>query len=117
MERITAFCGLICNECPAYLATQNDDDAERRLVAKMWSEEYDTGISPEEINCDGCLGNERVFRHCNVCEIRSCSKEKGLFNCGYCDDYPCELLMKFFELVPDAKEVLDEVKYSTQEYE
>lgn len=109
MEKIIAFCGLICSECPAYLATQKNDDAERRKVAEMWSKEFNADMSFEDINCDGCISNERVFHHCNVCEIRLCGKEKGIPNCGYCDDYACEKLSKFFEMVPDAQKVLDKI--------
>lgn len=115
MEKIIAFCGLVCSECPAYLATQSDDDAERKKVAKTWSEEFNADISLEDINCDGCITDERVFRHCNVCQIRLCGKEKGILNCGYCDDYACENLTEFFEAVPDAKKVLDSVRMGTME--
>lgn len=115
MERIIAFCGLVCSECPAYLATQSDDDAERKKVAKMWSEEFNADISLEDINCDGCITDERVFRHCNVCQIRLCGKEKGILNCGYCDDYACENLTEFFKAVPDAKKVLDNVRMGSTE--
>jgi hypothetical protein len=30
-----SFCGLTCTECPAFLATQKDDDQEREKVAKL----------------------------------------------------------------------------------
>jgi len=110
MERIISFCGLICSECPAYIATQKDDNAERRKVAEMWSKEFNAEMSPEDINCDGCISDERVFHHCNVCEIRLCGKEKGIANCAFCDAYACEKLTGFFEVVPDAKKVLDGIR-------
>ena len=47
-------CGLKCNECEAFLATQADDDEQRRAVAENWSKTYDADIKPEQINCDGC---------------------------------------------------------------
>ena len=37
MEKIIAYCGLICSECPAYIATQKDSDEERKKVAEKWS--------------------------------------------------------------------------------
>ncbi len=110
MKKLIAYCGLICTECPAYLATQKNSDAERKKVAEAWSEEFDTDISYEDINCDGCINDERVFQHCNVCEIRACGKERDVLNCAFCSDYACEKLIKFFEMVPDAKQVLDSVK-------
>ncbi|HEC96016.1 MAG TPA: DUF3795 domain-containing protein, partial [Euryarchaeota archaeon] len=54
MEKIIGFCGLICSECPAYLATQKDDDNERRKVAETWSKEFNANMKPEDINYDGC---------------------------------------------------------------
>jgi hypothetical protein len=110
MEKIIGFCGLICSACPAYLATQKDDDTERKEVAEMWSKEFNTSMSPEDINCDGCLSDERVFHHCTVCNIRLCGKEKGILNCAYCDVYACEKLNGFFEVVPDAKKTLDQIR-------
>jgi hypothetical protein len=108
MEETIAFCGLICSECPAYLATQNDDDIQRKKTAEMWSKEFNANISPEEINCDGCISDERVFKHCNVCEIRLCGRERGILNCGFCNEYACGKLIDFFKAVPDAKKVLDD---------
>ncbi|MCK4571680.1 DUF3795 domain-containing protein, partial [candidate division WOR-3 bacterium] len=37
MDKMIAYCGIICTECPAFLATQKDDDEERKKVAEMWS--------------------------------------------------------------------------------
>ncbi|MBN2789128.1 MAG: DUF3795 domain-containing protein [Candidatus Delongbacteria bacterium] len=105
-------CGLCCHECPAYLAMKNDDNKLRAETAQKWSEDYGADIKPEDINCQGCFSSEVVFSHCNVCEMRQCSMEKGLPNCAYCDIYPCDILSKFFEYVPTAKEQLDKVKNS-----
>ena len=111
MEKMIAFCGLTCTECPAFLATQNDDDTERKKTAEMWSEQYGRPVKPEDINCDGCLTNTgRLFAHCNVCEIRKCGQEKGIDDCAYCDEYVCEKLDNFFQMVPHCKSVLDEIR-------
>lgn len=59
MERLIAYCGLVCNECPAYLATQADDDSERTKIAAEWSEAFGSDFKKEDINCDGCLGTGR----------------------------------------------------------
>jgi hypothetical protein len=34
MEQIS-FCGMACNECPAFSATQKNDDDERKKVAEI----------------------------------------------------------------------------------
>ena len=32
MEKMIAFCGIVCAECPAFLATKMDDDNERKKI-------------------------------------------------------------------------------------
>ena len=111
MEKMIAFCGLSCCGCPAFIATQKDDDEERKKVAEMWSEEFKTSLKPEDINCDGCVvDSERLFSHTRVCEIRKCGKEKKVKNCAYCDDYACDKLTKFFKMAPEAKTTLDGIR-------
>jgi len=113
MEKMIAFCGLTCSECPAYIATQREDDDERRKVAEMWSKEFKVELKPEDINCDGCISNsERLFGHTKVCEIRRCGLDKKIKNCAYCDEYACEKLTDFFKVAPEAKNNLDEVRKS-----
>ena len=109
-ERI-AHCGLNCNECGAFLATQENDDLKRAEVSQEWSKLFKVEIKPEDINCEGCQSDRgRVFNYCKVCEIRMCGKEKGLKNCGYCGDYPCRKLNFIFSTAPNAKKRLDEIK-------
>lgn len=114
MEEMIAFCGLLCSECGAFLATKNDDDEKRKEVAQIWSKEYDSDLSPEDINCDGCLSeSNNLFNYLKVCEIRKCGKEKSVLNCAHCDEYSCEKLEKFFQTVPGAKERLDKIRSKT----
>jgi hypothetical protein len=40
MNRIVAVCGLICTDCPAYVATQADDRAALERVAAEWRQAY-----------------------------------------------------------------------------
>ena len=111
MDKMISFCGLLCNECGAFIAKKNDDDKKRVEVAQLWSKQYNTDIKPEDINCDGCIsGSECLFNHCKVCEVRKCGKEKGIANCAYCDEYPCEKLEEFFQILPDARKRLDEIR-------
>ncbi len=106
-----AFCGLSCTACPAFLATQNDDDTARKSTAEQWSKQYNVEIKPEEINCEGCRSEGGVnFSYCHVCEIRKCGQGRNLENCAHCDNYICDKLEKFFQLVPDAKTSLDAIR-------
>ncbi|MCJ7813914.1 MAG: DUF3795 domain-containing protein [Candidatus Atribacteria bacterium] len=111
MDKIIAFCGLSCSGCPAFIATQKDNHKKREKTATAWSKMYKCVIKPEDINCDGCLEESgRLFNYCKVCEIRKCGQEKEVKNCAYCDDYACEKLIKFFDMAPEAKNALAEIK-------
>ena len=115
MDKIIAYCGLVCSDCPAYIATQaNDPDALER-VARQWREEYNApDTTVESVVCDGCLGDGRKSAYCPQCDIRACGVSRGVANCGYCPDYACEKLERFFGMVPNARSVLDQVHASTR---
>jgi hypothetical protein len=111
MNDMIAFCGLICTDCPAFLATQNDDDNKRRETAALWSEQYGMALQAKDINCDGCLSDTgRLIGHCNVCDIRKCGRQKQVENCAGCDDYSCDRLEDFFKVAPHTKRVLDDIR-------
>ena len=111
MEKQIAYCGLVCTECPTFIATKNDDDDKRRETAELWSKKYNVDIKPEHINCEGCLSETpNVFSHCNVCEVRKCGQAKGVTNCAYCSDYVCDELGRYFEMAPVMKASLEEIR-------
>ena len=113
MNKIIAICGIVCSECPGFLATQKDDDAKRKEVAESWSKQYNATIKPEDINCDGCTsGGRRLFSYCNICELRKCGKEKHVENCAHCDEYACDKLTEFFAMAPQARTSLEEIRKS-----
>ena len=113
MDKMIAYCGIVCTECPAFEATQKDDDAKRKKVAEAWSKQYKMPIKPEDINCDGCKSQgKRIINHCYVCEIRKCGKQKQVENCAYCEEYACEKLTKFFAMAPHAKTSLEKIRKS-----
>ena len=114
MDKIIAYCGLVCSDCSAYIATQADDQAALEQVAAQWREEYNVpDITVESVICDGCLTDEgRKCSHCFDCKIRACGMERGVVNCAYCDDYACEEMEGFFGFVPDARATLDGIRQS-----
>jgi hypothetical protein len=106
-----AYCGIVCTECGAYIATQENDNKKRKEVAEKWAKEYKQDFKPEDINCDSCLSETgRVFNYCTICEIRKCGREKKVINCAYCDSYICEKLDKFFQMAPMIKANLEEIR-------
>ena len=112
MDKIIAYCGLVCTDCPAYIATQADDRAALERVAAQWREEFNApNISVESVICDGCLTDEgRKCGHCFECEVRACGVEQGVANCAHCDKYACDKLETFFGFAPDARVTLDGIR-------
>ena len=111
MDKMIAYCGIVCTECPAFIATQENDDAKRKEVAEMWSKQYNMSVKPQDINCDGCKSEgKRLIGYCHVCEIRKCGQGKYVENCAYCDEYGCEKLTKFIATVPNAKATLEGIR-------
>ena len=111
MGEMIAYCGLSCHECPTFIATQNNNDDKRKEVAEQWSKQYHTDLKPEDIICDGCLSESgTLFKHCQVCEIRKCCIEKNVITCAHCDNFICAKLDNFFNLAPECKDLLKEIK-------
>lgn len=106
-----ACCGLDCVRCGAYQATQANDDEKRAAVAREWSERYGVEVTPEQINCDGCLSDGQKFYYCSdMCEIRRCCVLRELPSCAACAEYACEKLGEFFVLAPEARGALDKLR-------
>jgi len=115
MKEMISMCGLNCSECPAYIATQKDDDSLRNKVTEEWGAMFKKDFKVEDINCDGCLTKGgRSFAHCNSCAIRSCGFEKSVENCAQCSDYSCEKLDSFLKNFPDqdARNRLERIRSS-----
>lgn len=115
-ERMISFCGLDCMECPAYIGTKKGNRALLKKTAEGWSTPEEK-IAPDDIICDGCvLLGKRLARFSTECPVRICGIEKGVENCGFCKDYPCEKLKKRWELVktPEARDRLDEINQRDQ---
>lgn len=110
-NRIVGACGITCSACPAYIATQKNDDALRVETAKKWSEMFKADIKATDINCDGCQSESpRLFSYCSVCEIRKCARAKQVATCANCPEYSCKKLDEFLANVPEARKVLEELR-------
>ena len=111
-EILLAFCGLDCNECPAFTATQKGDRELLKKTAERWSTK-DQKIEPDDILCGGCNpAGEMLNIFCSECPVRVCAIEKSIESCGVCKDYPCKKLLGVWELIktPEARNRLDEIK-------
>lgn len=111
MKNPIACCGLNCEECEAYKATINNDQALREKVAKEWSEKNDCEITPDMINCEGCLNDGVKTKYCtDVCYVRYCCTTREYRNCGDCATKElCEHLKKITDNNPQAMKTLNKV--------
>ena len=88
MNSIVSPCGMVCSECTAFIATQNNDIAMKQQMAIDYEKSMGTPITIEELECYGCH-SEHHIAFCEQCQIRSCSNQKGYQTCAECADFPC----------------------------
>lgn len=109
MNQMMAYCGLMCDECPAYKATVNNNDELRKKTAAQWSKMFNADIRAEQINCLGCRSEVR-FAHCGICEVRACNLEKQLGHCGECDAFSCSKEDFILGNAPGARKRLEDAR-------
>jgi hypothetical protein len=114
-EQMIAYCGIVCSECPAYVATQAGDMAALARVAAEWSEGEAEPFTAQDCLCDGCTTDAgRLFKWCREgCDVRVCAVGRGVVTCAHCDDYGCETITRFFDFAPGAEDLkarLDEIR-------
>jgi len=103
---MTAYCGLNCSKCEAFIATRKDDATMRAATAKKWSALYKADIKADQINCKGCKSDGIRFSHCDVCDIRQCCQSNGVENCAVCK------LAAFISIAPEAGKALDKIRHA-----
>lgn len=115
MKKMISICGLVCTDCPLFIAAKYDDDTLRKETVELIAKKYGKNVLPEEINCEGCLGEtEKLYKYSNNCDIRKCGFEKNIETCAHCSEYVCKKLALFFEMAPEAKESLEKIKNTIQ---
>jgi predicted metal-binding transcription factor (methanogenesis marker protein 9) len=116
MTEMIAYCGLICQTCPIYLATRQvnaEEQARMKIeIVRRCREHYGMNIElADVIDCDGCrTEGGRLFSGCKKCHIRNCVRARGLENCAYCADYACEQLEAHFKKDPTSRPRLDQIR-------
>jgi hypothetical protein len=80
------YCGINCDECPAYKGTVNTDVG---LLEKVAGSYGDGAFSAPDWVCLGCTPANQVFlaKDCATCGIRACATERKVQNCAACDTY------------------------------
>lgn len=100
-----AFCGVPCNECPAYVATQAGDPVALNQVLAEWRAYFDAPhLAVADILCDGCQARDgRLNGYCQHCPMRPCALDRNVSTCAHCDDYPCAALARMLALCDDLE--------------
>lgn len=93
MSKIIAVCGLVCDDCIAFIAIQKNDDKLRQKVVEAWSTDKER-LRLEDVDCDGCTVGKRLHTFCRLCDVRKCGLQRNIKNCAYCSEFPCEKLEK-----------------------
>jgi len=107
-----AYCGINCSTCPAYVATQKQQEKVKIRIAKLWSDQ-ENAYDACEITCKGCREPwGEKFRHCMECQVRACARLKLFTTCAECDDYPCKKLNELYQTLDEkiSRINLDELR-------
>ena len=91
MDEILTRCGYRCDLCLAYRPNIEKNPDNRQILSDGWFKYFGFRIQPDNIICDGCLADHPKIID-QECPVRPCVNERGLENCGYCDQYICEKL-------------------------
>jgi len=95
-------CGLYCGVC-AILIADRDNNAKfkERLVNLYKGGIPGKGVLPgsedltvDDIKCSGCM-SDNLFKYCELCHIRDCTRKRGYQGCHECNDWPCEYIENF----------------------
>ena len=91
-KNLMAPCGLYCGACGVYIATRDNNEKFRAIMANLY------GTKPEETACLGCMQPdppEKIYASCSSCQMRNCVQSKGYYSCHQCDDWPCDIVNSF----------------------
>lgn len=93
MSQIGA-CGDDCDACPRYKATKSGNIKELEKIKELWVRIglRDDSIPVRELSCYGC----QPHKYCGSRELLDCVVNRGIDNCGYCNSYPCEIVLESF---------------------
>lgn len=99
---LIAPCGLYCGVCGIYIAHRDNNQKFKEILVKLFRGEFpgkgrlpgSENLSAEDMKCRGCLSEDR-FMHCQKCEIRACTRERGYTGCHQCGEFPCQYIDNF----------------------
>ncbi len=93
------YCGIDCSICPSYIAYHSNNQKLREELAQKYSTP-EKKMNPNDFNCAGCKAKEGIiFDYCKECQIRICASSRGLEDCSYCTELPCDKIDKVVEFM------------------
>jgi len=94
-QNMLAPCGIDCSACDIRRAKSEPELLKN--ILDWFKNERKLDLKPEQITCDGCLGDRS--KHWSAdCSILKCSvDDHGLDSCSDCAEFPCERLEKWAE--------------------
>ena len=109
MEKSIAFCGLVCSQCPVYIATKtNNEELKEKLAIEYSTDTFE--FVKEDMNCTGCHSvvgvNEKMRKECLM---RKCGMHKSISHCAECNEYPCQYINSYVPTGSDNRKMLDEL--------
>ena len=76
MDNFISACDFDCRKCKVYVASQNNDlSVLKETLEEIKNKTNRQDLQLNDIYCDGCLNNKRLFYYCSECDIRN--KDKG----------------------------------------
>ncbi len=116
MSKMVSACGVLCSDCPAYLADMKGPDYQQR-VAKAWREFFGRNDLSQDISCHGCLSpDDQVFHTSRKCQARLCCLSRIFTTCAECPVESCPTLEKaqsIWDAVPEFANVLSPEDFAT----
>ncbi len=97
-----AVCGLFCEACTLFIATQEDPERLKGLAARFQ-------LTEDAVKCYGCRSAKRG-PYCEKCKMSSCAAERGIDFCFDCEDYPCTDLKQFQAERPHRIELWEDLQ-------
>ena len=104
-----AYCGLDCSGCDVFRATAFDDDKMRQDYADQIKLNWKIEIDPAGVSCYGCRDERPKTGFCASCEVRACTKDRGLDNCATCEDYGCDKMLRVHTAMVNVGKAIDGV--------
>jgi len=101
-KKFAAVCGLYCEACTIFIAT-NEDPARLKTLAALFQ------LSEEELKCGGCRSDKRT-PYCENCKMFACATERGIDFCVECTEYPCNELKQFQSEAPHRLELWEDLE-------